>query len=134
MRSSNQNWPAVRAINLEDLGGNSPDPADDGNLGDGADDGGFNPNDYEGVDSPSSTTTSLLPLHVKAARIAYHYEQQEQRCYTCDQTGHFLWDCPVHLKALKDKKGLNSKRALNTGGQKPQKQPDGAAESTPPTK
>ena len=24
MRSSNQNWPTVRAINLEDLGGNSP--------------------------------------------------------------------------------------------------------------
>ena len=125
MRSSNQNWPAVRAINLEDLGGNSPDPADDGNLGDGVDDGGFNPNDYEGMDSPSSTTTSLLPLHIKAAHIAYHYEQQEQQCYTCDQTGHFLWDCPVCLKALKDKKGLNLKGVLNTGGQKPQKQPDG---------
>ena len=134
MRSSNQNWPAVRAMNLEDLRGDSPDHADDSNLGDGADDGGFDPNDYEGTDSPSSTTASLLPPHVKAAHIAYHYEQQEQRCYTCDQTGHFSWDCPVCLKALKDKKGLNSKGVPNTGGWKPPKQPDGATESTPPTK
>ena len=134
MRASNQNWPAVRAMNLEDLRGDGSDQADDGNLGDGADDGGFDPNDYEGEDSSSSTTTSLLPLHVKAARIAYHYEQQEEWCYTCDQTGHFLWDCPVCLKALKDKKGLNSKGVPNMGGQKPPKQPDGAVESTPPTK
>ena len=116
MRSSNQNWPTVRAMNLEDLRGDSPDHADDSNLGDGADDGGFDPNDYEGTDSPSSTTASLLPLHVKAAHIAYHYEKQEQWCYTCDQTGHFSWDCPVCLKALKDKKGLNSKGVPNTGG------------------
>ena len=81
MRSSNQNWPTVRAMNLEDLRGDSPDHADDSNLGDGADDGGFDPNDYECVDSPSSTTASLLPPHVKAACIAYHYEQQEQQCY-----------------------------------------------------
>ena len=87
MRSSNQNWPAVRAMNLEDLRGDSPDHVDDSNLGDGADDGGFDPNDYEGMDPPSSTTASLLPPHVKAARIVYHYEQQEQRCYTCDQKG-----------------------------------------------
>ena len=52
MRSSNQNWPTVRAMNLEDLRGNSPDHADDSNLGDGADDGGFDPNDYEGADPP----------------------------------------------------------------------------------
>ena len=134
MRSSNQNWPAVRAMNLEDLRGDSPDHADDSNLGDGADDGGFDPNDYEGVDPPSSTTASLLPPHIKAAHIAYHYEQQEQRCYTCDQTGHFSRDCPVCLKALKDKKGLNSKGVLNMGGWKPRQQPDGAAEGTPPTK
>ena len=134
MRSSNQNWPAVRAINLEDLRGDSPDHAHDSNLGDGADDGGFDPNDYEGVDSPSSNTASLLLPHVKAAHIAYHYEQQEQQCYTCDQTGHFSWDCPVHLKALKDKKGLNSKGVLSMGGQKPPKQPNGATEGTPPTK
>ena len=134
MRSSNQNWPTVRAMNLEDLRGDGPDQADDDNLGDGADDGGFDPNDYEGADSSSSTTASLLPLHIKAAHIAYHYEQQEQWCYTCDQTGHFSWDCPVHLKALKYKKGLNLKGASNTGGQKPPKQPDGATQSTPPTK
>ena len=134
MRSSNQNWPTMRAINLEDLRGDSPDHADDSNLEDGAGDGDFDLNDYEGVDSPSSTTASLLPLHLKAAHIAYHYEQQEQRCYTCDQTGHFLQACPVHLKALKDKKGLNSKGVLSMGGQKPPKQPKGATEGTPPAK
>ena len=90
MRTSNQNWPTVRAINLEDPRDDGADEADDGNLGDGADDGGFDPSNYEGADSTPSTTTPLLPLHVKAAHIAYHYEQQEQRCYTCDQTGHFL--------------------------------------------
>ena len=126
-RSSNQNWPAVRAINLEDLRSDSPDRADDSNLEDGAGDGGFD-------DSPSSTTASLLPLHIKAAHIAYHYEQQEQQCYTCDQTGHFSLDCPVCLKALKDKKGLNLKGAPNTGGWKPPKQPEGTVEGTPPTK
>ena len=134
MRPSNQNWPTVRAMNLEDLRGDGADQVDDGNLGDGVDDRGFDPNDYEGVDSSSSTTTSLLPPHIKAAHIVYHYEQQEQWCYTCDQTGHFLWDCPVCLKALKDKKGLNSKGVPNTGGQKPPKQPNGAMESTPPIK
>ena len=77
--------------------------------------GALTPNDYEGADPTSSTTTSLLPPHVKAAHIAYHYEQQEQRCYTCDQTGHFSRDCPVHLKALKDKKGLNSKGGTKHG-------------------
>ena len=133
-RSSNQNWPAVRAINLEDPRGDSPDHADNSNLGDGADDGGFDPNDNEGADSPSPTTASLLLLYIKAACIAYHYEQQEQWCYTCDQTGHFLWNCPVCLKALKDKKGLNSKGVPNMGGQKPPKQPNGATESTPPAK
>ena len=121
-------------MNLEDLRGNGADEADDNNLGDGADDGGFDANNYEGADPTSSTTTSLLPPHIKAAYIAYHYEQQDQRCYTCDQTGHFLRDCPVHLKALKDKKGLNSKGVLNTGGRKPPKQPNGATQSTPPTK
>ena len=133
MRSSNQNWPTVRAINLEDLRGDSPDHADDSNLEDGAGDGGFDPNNYEGAESPSPTTASLLPLHIKAAHIAYHYEQ-EQWCYNCDQTGHFSRDCPVCLKALKDKKGLNSKGVLSTGGRKPPKQPDGATEATPPAK
>ena len=134
MRTSNQSWPAVRAINLEDPGGSGANEANDGNLEGGADDGGFDPSNYKGADSAPSTTAPLLPPHIKAARIAYHYEQQEQRCYTCDQTGHFSWDCPVCLKALKDKKGLNSKGVPNMGGRKPQKQPDGAAQSTPPTK
>ena len=134
-RPSNQSWPAVRAVNLEDPRGNSPNHADDSNLEDGAGDGGFDPNNYEGADSPSpSTPASLLPPHVKAAHIVYHYEEQEQQCYTCDETGHFSWDCLVHLKALKDKKGLNSKGALSTGGQKPPKQPEGAVEGTPPRK
>ena len=130
-RTSNQSWPAVRAVNLGDSGGNGADEADDGNLGEEVDDVGF---DYEGTNSTPSTTASLLPPHIKAAHIAYHYEQQEQRCYTCDQTGHFSRDCPVHLKALKDKKGLNSKGELSTGGRKPPKQPNGAAQSTPPAK
>ena len=134
MRASNQNWPAVRVMNLEDLRGNGADQVDDGNLGDGVDDGGFDPNDYEGADSTPPTTASLLPPHIKAACIAYHYEQQEQQCYTCDQTGHFLCDCPVCLKALKDKKGLNSKGVPNMGGQKLPKQPNRATESTPPAK
>ena len=56
-------------MNLKDLRGNGADQVDDGNLGDGVDDGGFNPNDYEGVDSTPSTTASLLPLHVKAAAL-----------------------------------------------------------------
>ena len=84
MRPSNHSWPAVRAVNMEDPRGDSPDGMDGSNLEDGAGDGGFDPNDYEGVgDSPSpSTTASLLPPHIKAAHIAYHYEQQEQQCYT----------------------------------------------------
>ena len=133
-RTSNQSWPTVRAVNLGDSGGNGADEADDGNLGEEVDDAGFDPSNYEGTDSTPSTTTSLLPPHIKAAHIAYHYEQQEQRCYTCDQTGHFLWDCPVHLKALKDKKGLNLKGVPSMGGRKPPKQPDGATQSTTPAK
>ena len=134
-RPSSQSWPAVKAVNLEDPRDDGPEGVDDSNLEDGAGDGGFDLNDYEGVDSPSpSTTASLLPLHIKAACIVYHYEQQEQQCYTCDKTGHFTWDCPVCLKALKDKKGLNSKGALNAGGWKPPKQPKRATEGTPPRK
>ena len=130
----NQDQPQY-LVNLGDPRGDSPDCADDSNLDDGAGDGGFDLNDYEGADSPlPSTTASLLPPHVKAACIAYHYEQQEQRCYTCDETGHFSWDCHVCLKALKDKKGLNSKGALNVGGQKPPKQPKRATEGAPPGK
>ena len=125
----------MTAVNLEDPRGDSPDCVADSNLEGGAGDGGFDLNDYEGVDSPSpSATASLLPLHVKAARIVYHYEQQEQWCYTCDETGHFSWDCPVCLKALKHKKGLNLKWALNMGGWKPPKQPKRATEGTPPRK
>ena len=54
---------------------------DGGDLDDGVGDVGFDPNNYEGAEEPSSlpsTTASLLPPHVKAAHIAYHYEQQEQ--------------------------------------------------------
>ena len=78
-RPSNQSWLAVRAVNMEDPRGNSPDDMDGSNLEDGAGDGGFDLNDYEDVgDSPlPSTTASLLPPHIKAACI-YHYEQQEQ--------------------------------------------------------
>ena len=58
-----------------------PDGANNGNLEEGAGDLGIDPNDYEGVEKLSSlpsATTFLLPPHVKAAHIAYHYEQQEQ--------------------------------------------------------
>ena len=61
VRTSNQNWPAVRAMNLEDLRGNGADEVDDSNLGDGADDGGFDPNDYKGMDPTSSTTRLPAP-------------------------------------------------------------------------
>ena len=133
---SNHSWPAVRAVNVEDPRANCPDNTDGSNLEDGVGDGGFDLNDYKGVKhSPlPSTTASLLPLHVKAACIVYHYEQQEQQCYTCDKTGNFSCDCPIHLQALKDKKGLNSKGAPNTGGQKPLKKLKRATESTPPGK
>ena len=100
------------------------DGTDNGDLEEGAGEMGFDLNDYEGMEElPSlpSTTASLLPPHVKAAQIAYHYEQQEQRCYTCDETGHFSCNCPVCLQALKNKKGLNSKGAPSAGVQKPQK-------------
>ena len=65
---------------MEDPRGDSPDGMDGSNLEDGVGDGGFDPNDYEGVgDSLSpSTTASLLPPHIKAACIVYHYEEQEQ--------------------------------------------------------
>ena len=54
--------------------------ADDGEPDRGGGDMGFDPTDYEGIEELPSVvpTTSLLPPHVKAARIVYHYEQQEQ--------------------------------------------------------
>ena len=106
-------------VNIEDHRVNCPDGMDGGDLDDGVGDVGFDLNHYEGMEELSplpSATASLLPPHVKAAHIAYHYEQQEQQCYTCDETGHFSHDCPVHLQALKDKKGLNLKGALSVGG------------------
>ena len=54
---------------------------DGNNLEDGVGDRDFDPNDYESVEKhspPPSTIASLLPPHVKAAHIVYHYEQQEQ--------------------------------------------------------
>ena len=137
MQPSNHSWLAVRAVNMEDPRVDCPDGTDGSNLEDGAGDGGFDPNDYEGAEELSllpSATVSLLPPHVKAACIAYHYEQQEQRCYICDKTGHFLHDCPICLQALKDKKGLNLKGAPNAGGQKPLQKPERATESAPPRK
>ena len=68
-------------VNIEDHRVNCPDGMDGGNLDNGVGDVGFDPNDYEGAEEPSSlpsATASLLPPHVKTAHIAYHYEQQEQ--------------------------------------------------------
>ena len=66
---------------MEDHRVDCPDGTDNSNLEEGPGDLGFDPNDYEGAEDLSSlpsATTSLLPPHVKAAWIAYHYEQQEQ--------------------------------------------------------
>ena len=66
---------------MEDHRVDCPDGMDGGNLEDGVGDVGFDPNNYDGVEelSPSpSTTAPLLPPHVKAVHIAYHYEQQQQ--------------------------------------------------------
>ena len=122
--------------NIEDHRVDCADGMDSSDLDDGVGDVGFDLNNYEGVEELSSlpsATASLVPPHVKAACIVYHYEQQEQQCYTCDETGHFSHDCPAHLQALNDKKGLNSKGAPNVGGWKPLKQPERAVKSTPPT-
>ena len=77
----NHSQPATRAVNMED---HRTEDYQNGtgncDLEDGEEDTGFDPNDYEGVEELSSlpSTTSLLPCHVKAAWITYHYEQQEQ--------------------------------------------------------
>ena len=71
----------MRAINIKELRAEDyHEGADDGELDRGGGDVGFNPTDYEGIEELPSVapTTSLLPPHVKATRIAYHYEQQEQ--------------------------------------------------------
>ena len=87
----------------------------------------FNADDYKGLEEfmgpnpPGIASDALLPPHVKAAKVAYHYEQQEQRCYTCDEMGHSWHNCPRWLQAAKDRSNLNSNWALNQGGQRPQK-------------
>ena len=122
-------------MNLEDLRGNGPDQVDNSNVGDGADDGGFDPNDYEGVDSPSSTTASLLPLHMSRQPVlCTTMNSRSSGATPVTKQGISCGTAPVCLKALKDKKGLNLKGVPNMGGQKPPKQPDRAVESTPPTK
>ena len=66
---------------MEDHRVDCHDGMDNSDLEEGAGDMGFNPNDYEGMEELPllpSTTASLLPPLVKAARIAYHYEQQKQ--------------------------------------------------------
>ena len=65
----------------------------------------FNLGSCEGLEDPLGLMVDRLLLpHVKVAKVAYHYEQQEKRCYYCDKTGHFSWNCPKHLQALKIKK------------------------------
>ena len=134
---ANNSQPMARAVNVEEPRVKDyHDGVDNCELEGGGVDMGFDPSDYEGMEElPSvASTSSLLLPHVKATHIAYHYEQQEQWCYTCDETGHFAHNCPVWLQALKDKKGLNAKWALSTGGWKPQNQPKRATKGTPPTK
>ena len=66
---------------MEDHRVDCHDGVDNGDLEEGVGDMGFDPNDYEGAEELPllpSTTASLLPAHIKAAQIAYHYEQQEQ--------------------------------------------------------
>ena len=82
MHPLNHSQLAARAINVDDhRAEDSLDSTDNCNLEEGTGDMGFDPNDCEGAEGlPSlpSTTASLLPPHVKAAQITYHYEQQEQ--------------------------------------------------------
>ena len=71
----------ARAVNVEEPRiEDYHDGVDGCELDGGGGDMGFDPSDYEGIEElPSvASTTSLLPPHVKAAQIAYHYEQQEQ--------------------------------------------------------
>ena len=78
---ANHSWPMARAVNVEEPRiEDYHDGADSCELEGGGGDIGFDPSDYESIeDLPSvASTTSLLLPHVKAARIAYHYEQQEQ--------------------------------------------------------
>ena len=94
----NHSQPAVRAVNVEDHRADDyHNETDNCDPEEGEEDMGFDPNDYEGVEQLPSlpSTTSLLPPYVKAAQIVYHYEQQEQRCYTCNKTVHFSCNCPV---------------------------------------
>ena len=82
----------------------------------------FNSDDHEGLEElmgtnpPGVAPDMLLPPHVKAAKVAYHYEQQEQWCYTCDEIGNFWCNCLRWLQAVKDRSNLDSKGALNQGG------------------
>ena len=76
----NHGQPTARAVNMEEPRiEDHHDGVDDCELDGGGGDMGFDPSDYEGIEELPSTvpTTSLLPPHVKAAWIAYHYEQQE---------------------------------------------------------
>ena len=78
---ANNSWPMARAVNVEEPRVKDyHDGVDNCELEGGGGDMGFDPSDYEGIEElPSvASTSSLLPPHVKAAWIAYHYEQQEQ--------------------------------------------------------
>ena len=84
---------AVRAVNVEDHRAEDyHNETDNCDLEEGEEDMGFDPNDYEGVEQLPSlpSTTTLLPPYVKAVQITYHYEQQEQQCYTCNKTVLFM--------------------------------------------
>ena len=78
---ANNSWPMARGVNVEEPRVEDyHNGANDCELEGGGGDMGFDPSDYEGIEElPSvASTSSLLPPHVKAAWIAYHYDQQEQ--------------------------------------------------------
>ena len=84
----------------------------------------FNPDDYEGLEefrgiNPLGVALdALLPPHVNAAKAMYHYDQQEQRCYTCNETGHFACNCKFKLQRGAESGGMEAPKATQKVHQK----------------
>ena len=72
---ANSSQSAARAVNVEEPRVEDyHNGADDCELDGGGGDLGFNPSNYEGMEDQLPSATSLLPPHIKAAWIAYHYK------------------------------------------------------------